>query len=58
MRRTIRRLGKLLRDVGYGIHAGNAIQHGLPAPEGARRRPSQRPGITSAEVHAWVGGRR
>lgn len=58
MRRTMRRLGELARDVGYGIHAGNAIRHGLPAPEGARRRPNQSPGVTSVKVHAWVAGRR
>ncbi|MGH3964313.1 MAG: hypothetical protein ACRDRY_13825 [Pseudonocardiaceae bacterium] len=33
----MQRLGALVRDVGYGIHAGNAIRHGLPVPEGARR---------------------
>ncbi len=37
MRRMMQRLGALVRDVGYGIHAGNAIRHGLPVPEGARR---------------------
>ncbi len=45
MRKMMRRLGELVRDVGYGIHAGNAIRHGLPAPEGARRRPSRRPPV-------------
>ncbi|MHA6796755.1 hypothetical protein ACVGVM_25065 [Pseudonocardia bannensis] len=43
MGRTLQRLGALVRDVGYGIHAGNAIRHGLPAPEGVRRRPSAPP---------------
>lgn len=37
MWRMTQGLGALVRDVGYGIHAGNAIRHGLPVPEGARR---------------------
>lgn len=37
MWRVIQRLGVLVRDVGYGVHAGNAIRHGLPVPDGARR---------------------
>ncbi len=28
-------LRRLLADVVYGIHAGNAIRHGLPAPRRA-----------------------
>jgi hypothetical protein len=58
MRRIMRRLGELVREVGYGIHAGNAIRHGLPAPEGARQRPNQRPGTASVKVLAWTAGRR
>lgn len=58
MRRMTRGLGQLVRDVGYGIHAGNAIRHGLPAPEGARQRPNQPPGVASVKVRAWIAGRR
>jgi hypothetical protein len=58
MRQMMRGLGQLVRDVGYGIHAGNAIRHGLPTPEGARRRPNQQPGVARATVHAWTAGRR
>lgn len=58
MGRMMRRLGELVRDVGYGIHAGNAIRHGVPAPEGARRRPNQAPGTANVEGHAWAAGRR
>ncbi len=54
MRRMMWRLGELVRDVGYGIHAGNAIRHGVPAPEGARQRPNQRP---TASVRFVPGGR-
>lgn len=31
----LRRLWQLVGDVAYGIHAGNAIRHGLPAPRRA-----------------------
>ncbi len=51
MRRMMQRLGALVRDVGYGIDAGNAIRHGLPVPEGARRPESatgDRQGMPSA----------
>ena len=58
MRRMMWRLGELVRDVGYGIHAGNAIRHGVPAPEGARRRPTQPSGIASVKVHAGAADRR
>lgn len=58
MRRMMWRLGELVRDVGYGIHAGNAIRHGVPAPEGARRRSNQLPGTASLNDHAWAAGRR
>ena len=58
MRWMMRGLGQLVRDVGYGIHAGNAIRHGLPAPEGARQRPNQPPGVASVKIHAWTVGRR
>lgn len=47
MRWMMRGLGQLVRDVGYGIHAGNAIRHGLPAPDGARQRSNQPPEVAS-----------
>ncbi|WP_156994210.1 hypothetical protein [Pseudonocardia acaciae] len=34
----MRRLMAVVRDIGYGIHAGNAIRHGLPIPAPARPR--------------------
>ena len=57
MRWMMRGLAHLVRDVGYGIHAGNAIRHGLPAPEGARRRQNQPPGVASVKIRAWTAGR-
>jgi hypothetical protein len=35
-------LRRLLGDMAYGIHAGNAIRHGLPAP--------RRAGVGTAEA--------
>ncbi|WP_281170328.1 hypothetical protein [Amycolatopsis nigrescens] len=28
----LQRLFLLIRDLAYGLHAGNAIRHGLPVP--------------------------
>ncbi|MFD5319598.1 hypothetical protein [Streptomyces sp. NPDC127098] len=30
MERVLRPLARFVRDVGYGVHAGNAIRHGRP----------------------------
>ncbi|TDC80440.1 hypothetical protein [Streptomyces hainanensis] len=30
MERMLRPLARFVRDVGFGIHAGNAIRHGRP----------------------------
>lgn len=52
MRGVLRKLGELVQDVAYGINAGNAIRHGLPAPE-QPRRPGGQPRIV--EVTATNG---
>ena len=33
---SARRLGAVVRELWAGIHAANAIRHGLPVPDGAR----------------------
>lgn len=47
MRWLMQKLSVLAHDFCYGIHAANAIQHGLPAPDGARRDRDLPPASTS-----------
>ncbi|MBB4679737.1 hypothetical protein HNR67_005855 [Crossiella cryophila] len=37
MRKLLRELRNLAADLAYGVHAGHAIRHGLPAPRRRRR---------------------